>query len=967
MLVSRRKLQPPPLPEPHLARPALVAAAATRRIACLSAPAGYGKTTVLVECLQAAPGRRAWYALDDADRDPTLLVLGLAAALGAPAPPADGPAALPALAPPALALASLCHWLEAQPAPVTLVLDDLQALADAPEALRLLSDLLLHAPDNAHLLLGGRALPPLPALPRLRLLGQVRDLGPGDLAFTPAESERLLASLGCDAAQTAALSRRAEGWPAALRLLAAVKPPAPAGDGPLFDYLLAEVLSALPPAQREFVLDCAVLPQWTPAACDFVRQQADSAAQLEALRRSRLLVTPRADGALLPHPVWLDCLRTELGRMPERRRTLERRAALWALQNDEAEAALHHALAAADPGLIAPLLRRVAAAHLRDGHLQRLQDWLEATPEAVLEQMPDLLLATGEALRRAGRPRPAVRWLHAAVLGYAGAPEQGLLQAVCRLALAHADLGDWAETEAALHQVEAELPGAGPAEQAEALLVRAVAQSAQGQWEAAAAGFREAASLFDRLGRPERAGAALVDLGTRALAGAALAAAAPARDTAGAPGGPTRPDSAGPGARARPDSATPARPDARWLEAALAALREASGRLDAATTCDARLAEAQLLLSLGQPEAAAGCVAALVPRSQAQQAQLCWLRARLAAERADLFAAGQWWEQGDQSLPVGERPPALACAALLTRGWLDLRSGNPGAALAAAERAAHLAAAAGAPLYAVAVRDLQVACRPAGPRAEVRPGHLQADLLGPFRVRAGGQELPPDAWGRAQVRGLLQFLLLQPDHAAGREAILEAFWPEADAEQSRGLLRVALYRLRKALQAAGCELEATPEVVRLPPGSVDWLDLTAFRAHLAAARRTVHSDPATCLEHCRSGRTLYRGDLLADAFWPWAEPPRGRVRRELAELLQLWQAAARSLRRDEEAVAALEEILTLEPGHEVATCELVRLLVAGGRRAEALRRYRELVGWLRSELGVDPAPETRSLIQRLLG
>ena len=916
MLVSRHKLLIPPLPEPFLPRPHLAAATAARRIACLIAPAGYGKTTLLAESLAGAAGRRAWYTLDEADRDPTLLVAGLAAALGAPAAGSGAPG---------LNLAQLCRWLEAQPEPAVLILDDLHALVGAEAALHLLSDLLAQAPPDMRLCLATRSLPPLPALTRRRLLGQVCELGPADLALTVAESGRLLADLGCDDAAAAELARRSQGWPAALRLLAAVDVAAPAGGGALFEYLAAEVLAALPVAERDFVLGAAVLARWTPAACDFVLERADSAAALDQLRRARHLVAMQPDGSLAPHPLWLEFLRAELRADRQRHRALQRRAALWADRGGDSEAALGHALAAADPGLITPLLGRVAGAHLHEGHMQRVQSWLEAAPEAVLEQMPDLLLAAGEAMRRAGRVRWALRWLHAAVLGYAAATGDGMLTALCRLALAHGDLGEWSEAEAALRQVEAEMTEAGVGSQAEAALALAVEHSAHGRWPAATAGFRRAAELFQRQGQPARAGAALADLGARALIGAGQ------------------------------------------TDGAIAALHQARRLVDAATACDTLLAEAQILCSLGRWQAAEDLATAIHPDGPPQQALLCWLQARLAAAQGDLFAAMQFHRKGELCLEPGEQTPALTSAALLARGWLDHHSGNRGAALAAADGAARAAAVAGAPLYATCARDLLAACQPQPAPAATSAGQLQVDLLGSFRLRVGGRELPPDAWGRAQVRGLCQFLLLQPDQAAGREAILEAFWPEAGAEQSRGLLRVALHRLRKVLHAAGCALEATPEVVRLPPGSVGWLDLAAFREHLAAARRTAQGEPESCLEHCRAGRTLYRGDLLADAYWPWAEAPRERARRDLAELLRLWQVAARSLQRTEEAVAALSELVALEPGSEADVRELIRVLAVADRRVEALRHYRELTDWLRAELGLDPAPETRELVRRLLG
>jgi DNA-binding SARP family transcriptional activator len=172
--------------------------------------------------------------------------------------------------------------------------------------------------------------------------------------------------------------------------------------------------------------------------------------------------------------------------------------------------------------------------------------------------------------------------------------------------------------------------------------------------------------------------------------------------------------------------------------------------------------------------------------------------------------------------------------------------------------------------------------------------------------------------------------------------------------------------VRKVRQEAGADLEATPDLVRLPLGSVAALDLTRFRERLAGARKAAGADPALCLEHCRAGRELYRGELLPGADWPWAAEERRRTHRELLELLHLWQEAARQLDRTEEAIAVLEELLTHEPGFEQAERALIELLARTGRRAVALQRYRHFVRWLRAEMGLDPSPETQALLRKLV-
>jgi len=503
-----QKSSPPALPVPYLPRPHLLDALEGARVVCLTAAPGYGKTSLLTEYAQS--GRSAWYSLDASDRDPAVMLAGLSRALGGP--PLAGES-------PTLGAAALCRWLQAPSDARTLIVDDVHLLAGSKDVCRLLGDLLTQTPPSVRFILSGRFLPSLPGLARLRLSGQACDLTEADLAFSAADSQQMLHRLGVGPDDR--LHQRSGGWPAALRLMAAA--PSFDADGPagLFDYLAHEVLGALATADQRFLLEIAVLPVWQAEPCDWTLEQTGSAAALVRILQSRLFVTADPDGSLRPHPLWLEFLRGQLqAQAPERYRHLQRRAALWEAEHGDAEAALEHALAAGDHGLIERLLGRTAGLLIRAGRLQRLEDWLRVTPDQVLEAVPSVLVDAGEALRRAGRPSRAVRWLQGAVVGFAGhGPDgpDGLLVALCRLALALGDLGHWSEAEAAIRQVEAELPGAQGVAQAEARLTLAEWHARLEQPSEAAQGFAAAADALSRLGQRERQGAALLGLGALAL------------------------------------------------------------------------------------------------------------------------------------------------------------------------------------------------------------------------------------------------------------------------------------------------------------------------------------------------------------------------------------------------------------------------------------------------------------------
>lgn len=807
----------------------LVARLLEARVACLTAPAGFGKTALLQEAARQLGEPITWHRLGEI-----------------------GPDGLPAL-------------LQGHGAGL-LVLDDLHLLAGSAEACRALDRFLAAPPAGLRIWMAGRFGVPLASLARLKLTAQLVELGPQELA--------------------------PDGWPAALELRSS-----PAWDA----YIAHEVLGHLSPDDLAFAVAIAPLEQWTPEGCDWLLERTEGASALARLER----LLP---GLTAPAPALREWLLGRLRAQGVRYSALMRRAALWESQQGRPESAVSHALAAGDAGLILPLLRTLCERALSGGRLEDTERWLALAPAPVLEALPDLLLRAGEALRRAGRPRRAVRWLQAATVGFAaGGQEAGLLRAFCRLTLLHADLGEWEEARAAVQQVEAELPPAGR-ERAEPLLTLAEYAAMKGRLARAEEGFQEAAALFESAGDPEGIGAALVGLGARVYV-----------------------------AQGR-------------LDEAAESLRRAQDHLAGASACDALLAEAQVCLLLNRFEQAERKLHAVLPHSSSQRAQLGWARAFLAAERGELAEAERLCQEAESHVEAADQTPGLEAAALAARGRVEARRSGE---LQRVRQAFELAGFAAAPLVREAARSL-LESREARPvRTPVR-----VQCFGPLRLFVGEQEIPSTIWGRAQARLLFQYLLFQPGRAATRDSLLAAFWPDEAPDQSRARLRVTLNRLRRALAELGLSLETSAGQVRLPPAPFQ-VDLEEFREHLAAARAALQ--PEVRIEHCRRGRALFAGEPLADAFWPDADMHRHRAHRELADLLQLWHEAGLQLGRTDEAIAVLEELADLEPGREETVRSLMALLLRTGRQGEAVRRYRSLERWLKEELGLAPSPETRSV------
>ena len=309
------KLRVPRLRRALVARPRLserLGRGAESALTLVSAPAGFGKTTLLTEWLADAPadGRSAaWLSLDQRDNDPAIFWTYLIAALQT-ASPGVGTGALVALqSPPApieAVLAILLNDLGAVSGSVVLVLDDFHVI-DAREIHEGVVFMLEHLPPRFHLVIAGRADPALP-LSRLRGRGELVEIRAADLRFTPDEAATYLnevMGLVLRAEDVAALEGRTEGWIAALQLAAlslrgrddaAGFIAGFAGDDRyIVDYLVEEVLQRQPQNVRSFLLITSVLSRLSGSLCDAVTDQDGGKAMLEALDRGNLFLVQLDD------------------------------------------------------------------------------------------------------------------------------------------------------------------------------------------------------------------------------------------------------------------------------------------------------------------------------------------------------------------------------------------------------------------------------------------------------------------------------------------------------------------------------------------------------------------------------------------------------------------------------------------------------------------------------------------------
>ena len=285
------KLYVPP-PRPHaVLRPRLTERlneGLHRKLTLISAPAGFGKTTLLGEWVAGCERLAAWLSLDEADSDPTRFLAYLVAALQTIAPNIGegvlGALQSPQPPPTESILTALLNEITTIPDDFVLVLDDYHVI-DARAVDDALAFLLEHLPPRMHLVIATREDPQLP-LARLRARGQLTELRAADLRFTPSEAAEFLKGvMGLDlsAEDIAALEDRTEGWIAGLQLAAlsmrgredvAGFIRAFAGDNRyIVDYLVEEVLQRQPERVRSFLLQTSILDRLSGPLCDAVTGQ----------------------------------------------------------------------------------------------------------------------------------------------------------------------------------------------------------------------------------------------------------------------------------------------------------------------------------------------------------------------------------------------------------------------------------------------------------------------------------------------------------------------------------------------------------------------------------------------------------------------------------------------------------------------------------------------------------------------
>jgi LuxR family maltose regulon positive regulatory protein len=417
----------PPLPQDGAIRrnllPVLLDALTRHRLTLLSAPAGYGKTTLLAAA--AADGRVpvAWFTLDAEDDDPARCLLGLLAAIRRLNPEVGERLQLPTggmetdLGPStgrtSMFVAVLLNDIDRHiGGPFVLVLDDLHVVSD-PAIYAALNDLIDHMPPQMHVAVSTRYDPPL-RIARLRARRELFELRAPELRFERSETAEFLnrtlhISLLPDSLEI--VQEQAEGWPAGLVLLAsaltrigsetgrsAFVSDTLGSRGPVFEFLADEVLGRQEPKVRRFLLDTSILAELTPTLCNAVTGRSDAAGMFELLLRRNLFLssagtTSGEEPAYRYHALFAEFLRSRLGQeAPERLAELHARAA--AAERLPARS-IHHWLAARRWDEAASEIERVGDQLILEGLLTTILGWFGSLPDSAYQRHPRLIYMRG--------------------------------------------------------------------------------------------------------------------------------------------------------------------------------------------------------------------------------------------------------------------------------------------------------------------------------------------------------------------------------------------------------------------------------------------------------------------------------------------------------------------------------------------------------------------------------------------
>jgi LuxR family maltose regulon positive regulatory protein len=375
------------------------------------APTGYGKTTLLVEWLYtmlSPDWRTTWITLDTENNSPATFWTYIAAGLQKSFPGSDfsfnriaqyieNPETVSALNP-------LFNEIARIPQLIYLILDDYQVITD-DHIHQSVSYLFEHQPDNLHVILSSRSIPPIP-LSRLRAQRKLLEITARDLAFTSQESRMYLSEvlpLELDSEQINSVIRLTEGWIAGLQLISSIIkngslpsiyiPADLAGEPEVIAYILEETINQQPAEIQEFLISVSILPELCAPLCDSLLNRTDSDQLIQQIIKSNLFLYPAEDNKdwYICHPLFSQALQSYLlTTQPDRWRELHQKAFVWLRDHGYLQKAVPHALALGDLDSTADVIESCAQQAFIDSNITEVVNWVNCFPENSIFNHPHL-------------------------------------------------------------------------------------------------------------------------------------------------------------------------------------------------------------------------------------------------------------------------------------------------------------------------------------------------------------------------------------------------------------------------------------------------------------------------------------------------------------------------------------------------------------------------------------------------
>jgi LuxR family maltose regulon positive regulatory protein len=436
--ILRTKIYPPQMRPGIIQRPRLVHLldrGANQKLTLISAPAGFGKTTLLTAWIAKQTLPSAWFSFDENDNDPIKFIRYLIASLQTIHPHIGTAIAASLQTQPTEAfspnrtLTPLLNDIHELPEQFALILEDYHKI-ETPEIHKALEFLIEHLPAQLHLIIATRTDPPLP-LARLRSQGELREIRVSDLRFTLDEAVeffRAVYQVDLSPAQVQKLNSRAEGWIAGLQMAAlsmqnrvdtsAFIESFTGSHEFIADYLVEEVLQGQTERTRRFLLFTSILPRLSDSLCEALVGGDTGAEELAYLNDKNLFIMPLDTEKkwYRYHQLFADLLHKRLlGSYPSIVPELHKKAGRWFLGKGLFAEALEHLILGDELDEAANLIEEIAERTLMRSEVITLLNWIRALPENAIRSRPKLCTYYGGALLLSGQPKDQVTtWLEQA-------------------------------------------------------------------------------------------------------------------------------------------------------------------------------------------------------------------------------------------------------------------------------------------------------------------------------------------------------------------------------------------------------------------------------------------------------------------------------------------------------------------------------------------------------------------------